>query len=272
MQRSEPARRRAPDVRWGDVTPFAVCPRWLYMSAVSDRAVRLYLVLAGYAGLPDEDVRFRGKKTLAADCGCSKPTVDKAVAELVAAGAVTIVENTTEEGGRAANSYRVHASPKRAVAEEGGSSGLDGEGQAGLTASKERDLAVEKAVTTDVVTAGATKRWTVDRKLVNAYEEQMAEDVLASWNAATGQSLASKDWLAKIVMRLREHPDLSLAHHREIIDAALADPWWKGPPTPSVVYGSGAQFERSMVAARAGDRVDDAFDIAARAVQEERAR
>jgi hypothetical protein len=63
----------------------------------------------------------------------------------------------------------------------------------------------------------------------------------------TGQRLASTDWLAKIVMRLREHPELGYDDHVEIILANLNHPWWSGPPTPSVIYGNGAQFERAMM-------------------------
>jgi hypothetical protein len=101
---------------------------------------------------------------------------------------------------------------------------------------------------TELATA---KAWKVDRVPVSFEDDQMARAVLAEWNELTEQRLTSKDWLAKIVMRVREHPDLSILDHGRVIRAALADPWWKGPASPSVVYGNGATFERALVAADA---------------------
>jgi len=89
--------------------------------------------------------------------------------------------------------------------------------------------------------------WKVARKAVTPAEDGLARAVLSSWNLRTGQSLVAKEWLAKIVLRIREHPELDLTGHERVIDAALADPWWTGAPTVSVVYGNGAQFERCIV-------------------------
>jgi hypothetical protein len=89
----------------------------------------------------------------------------------------------------------------------------------------------------------------VNSKPVTADEQELATKVLAIWNELTGQQLRSKDWLAKIVMRQREHPEATEADHRHLIKRNLARPWWTGPPNPSVIYGSGAQFERSVLAA-----------------------
>jgi hypothetical protein len=96
----------------------------------------------------------------------------------------------------------------------------------------------------------------VDRKPVTSTEGPLAVAVLAEWNQQTGQHLASRDWLSKIVMRIREYPDLTVDDHAHIIAASLAAPWWKGAPTPSVVYGSGAQFERSILTVKAGPQDD----------------
>ena len=55
--------------------------------------------------------------------------------------------------------------------------------------------------------------------------------------------------IKKIILRLREHPEMTLAQHDRVIEHAIAHPWWQGPASPSVVYGNGAQFERSVHAA-----------------------
>lgn len=88
---------------------------------------------------------------------------------------------------------------------------------------------------------------TVDRRPVTDTESTLAQGVLASWNIQTGQRLASNDWLAKIIMRIREHPDIDLDGHAEVIALSLSEPWWRGPATPSVVYGNSAQFERCLL-------------------------
>lgn len=95
------------------------------------------------------------------------------------------------------------------------------------------------------------KHWTVDRKPVTPGEESTAQEILFYWNHHAGQKLASKEWLAKIIMRIREQPDLSLQDHEAVIARVLNDPnpWWRGPASPSIIYGSGAQFERSILAA-----------------------
>ena len=98
--------------------------------------------------------------------------------------------------------------------------------------------------------------WKVDRVAVTETEADLAQAVLSEWNDQTGQALRSKDWLAKIVMRIREYPEFTITEHSHVIAAALRDPWWKGPPSPSVVYGNGAQFERSItVTADPGERI-----------------
>jgi hypothetical protein len=88
--------------------------------------------------------------------------------------------------------------------------------------------------------------WRIDRQVVTESEEQFAREVLATWNASTGQTLTNRDWLSMITRRQREHPALELGDHEAVIQAALGSPWWQGSPAPNVVYGSGAQFERSL--------------------------
>lgn len=94
--------------------------------------------------------------------------------------------------------------------------------------------------------------WKVDRVYVTEAEGGLARAVLAMWNERTGQSLTSKDWLAKIILRIREHPELDFDSHEHVVTVALNDPWWSGPASPSVVYGNGAQFERCVEHVRAG--------------------
>lgn len=110
----------------------------------------------------------------------------------------------------------------------------------------------------------------VDRKRVTDDEAALAADVLDAWNIATGQRLRAKATLAKIVMRLREYPDLGLAEHEHIIKVALERPWWRGVPSPNVIYGNDAQFERQLAEASrsAHSELQSAFEVAMRALTE----
>jgi hypothetical protein len=92
------------------------------------------------------------------------------------------------------------------------------------------------------------KSWSVDRKRVTVEEERRASAILAAYNEVAGQSRASREWLAKVVSRVREHPELTVEEHRGIIERNFAAPWWKGHASPSVIYGNAALFENAMLA------------------------
>lgn len=93
---------------------------------------------------------------------------------------------------------------------------------------------------------------TVDRRTVKDDEYGNAVEILDEFNRLAGTRYASRDYVAKIIMRLREHPSLTVADHARVIAHALADPWWKGQPSPSVVYGNASLFERAVHSAAAG--------------------
>jgi hypothetical protein len=67
---------------------FSIVPEWLIDSGCSDKALRLYCVLARYAD-NDDLTAFPGRGSLAKRMGCHRATVDRAVEELIALGAVT---------------------------------------------------------------------------------------------------------------------------------------------------------------------------------------
>ena len=117
------------------------------------------------------------------------------------------------------------------------------------------------------------RRWLVDRKPVTEAEALLAQQVLAAWNRATRQSLRAKGHLAKIVMRIREYPELGLDEHEHIIRVSVDHAWWKGVPSPNVIYGNDAQFERQLTEASrsAESSSQSAFDVALRVLNERRA-
>jgi len=70
-----------------DIT-FAIVPEWFIDSGVSDKAFRLYAVLAKYADNED-GTAYPGRAKLAKRMGCSRSSVDRALEELIAVGAVS---------------------------------------------------------------------------------------------------------------------------------------------------------------------------------------
>ncbi len=90
---------------------YAQIPRWIIEHPdLSDRAVRLYGVLHKWAGLPDGIIPGRQKL---ADLlrHCSTKSVSRAVAELVAVGAVTVTERFNDRHEQISNLYTLMATP-----------------------------------------------------------------------------------------------------------------------------------------------------------------
>lgn len=83
---------------------FAILPEWLlYDLEVSDRAIRLYAVLARHA---DSDGRScPSRQRLASLLGCSVDTVDRAKQELIAAQALVVQQRRDAKGDLTSNDY-----------------------------------------------------------------------------------------------------------------------------------------------------------------------
>lgn len=219
---------------------------------------------------------FPGQKRLAAMLGCSVRTVYEYLVELQEAGYV----KKSRRGRGQTNVYRlVQKAIIRSASEppeESSDDTLDdanGDRKQGSGLDRKQGSDKEDEVeedppcspptpSTDVVIQDARSRApkTVDRQPVTVEEAETAWEILDRWNQRTGQKLASKDWITKIILRIREHPDLDVADHDAIIANNLADPWWKGTATPSVVYGNGATFEKAMLVK--GSSTTEAFDVA----------
>jgi hypothetical protein len=101
---------------------FAIVPEWVLDLEVSDRAVRLYALLARHAD-GDGSGAIPGRKRLAKRLRCSVDSVDRAKAELVDAGALH-VEHRFLDGRQTSNDYLVIRVPpghpgRTAAADEG---------------------------------------------------------------------------------------------------------------------------------------------------------
>ncbi len=89
---------------------FAMVPRWIIRDAgLSDKAIRLFLVLMDHANSDGECFPTRG--TIARYMGCTTRTVSTARAELEAAGILQVRERRRDDGGQAANEYHLFIDP-----------------------------------------------------------------------------------------------------------------------------------------------------------------
>lgn len=197
-------------------------------------------------------------ETMAERLEMGERTVRRALVELEGAGFIIRSRSRRQDGSLGVYHYEFRSestSPPATAAGERpvtvtGTTGQSGRSR-GTGSEPETTFEPEEqeapTESTGLVLGGTRRTWKVAGKRVTDEEYNAAATILNGWNALADQRLRSTDWLAKIVMRLREHPELATADHAEIIAANLNHPWWTGPPTPSVVYGNGAQFERAMV-------------------------
>ena len=83
--------------------PFATIPEWLLEADVSDRGVRLYAVLVRHA---DKEGRaFPSRRRLADRLRCSTDSVDRAIRELEAVGALESSHRARDDGSQTSNDY-----------------------------------------------------------------------------------------------------------------------------------------------------------------------
>ncbi len=118
---------------------FAIVPEWLLDADVSDTAIRLYAVLLRYG--QSSGARMPGRATLARRLRKrSVDTIDRAMRELVAVGAVT-VEHRYAGGRRLTNRYHLNAHPP------------DGPPRPSTTAPVEHDVAIQDAAGSRTIAA-----------------------------------------------------------------------------------------------------------------------
>lgn len=75
--------------------PFSIVPHWVTDSEISDRALRLYSVLAKFADSKTGQA-FPGRTRLSRELNCSPKSVDRAVKELQKIGAIRKVQRVKD--------------------------------------------------------------------------------------------------------------------------------------------------------------------------------
>lgn len=247
--------------------PFAMIPRWVVQKA-STSAVNVYCALATFAD--GDGICYPRRVTIAERAGVSVETVKRGLAELEGIGALTRAPKWVD-GRQTSNDYTIGLpDPDGAQERIEGGTPFGPVGVTGDPPELDHRTKPGKNLELPPITPPADT-WSVDRKRVGPLEDATSRWILSAWNEKTGQSLSARTTLAKIVMRLREHPELSADDHADIIERTLhGNQWWKGAPTPSIIYGNDAQFERCVAQGAQQAPAERAYDLALAAIEEAR--
>jgi hypothetical protein len=95
---------------------FSIIPEWITYADISDKAIRLYSVLARYADNQTHQA-YPSRDTLSEKMRCSRSSVDRATEELIAIGAVT-----KKQRHNSSLIYTLRVSQGVVTSDEGGSS------------------------------------------------------------------------------------------------------------------------------------------------------
>lgn len=220
---------------------FGIVPLWVTEAKLSDRAVRLYALLSGLRDY-GTDMATVGRKALAKKLNCSDDSLDRAKSELEKVGALTVERGRAEDWQIAPNVYTIHR--VRAGSRTGAARGVRvaAPERQGVLLLNERSSSPSK----EKKSKSALPIKSVAGKPVTAEEYELARSILEAFNEVSGRRFTGQEWLRDIVRVIRDNSDVTLDRHREIIRAQFERPWWKGDPTPGVIYGNGKVFDRAL--------------------------
>lgn len=249
--------------RWASGTRYAIVPEWILDSPdVSHAGVRLYAILARYANGDGE--AFPSRKTLADRMRCSLDTIDRTVAELESAGALQVAKRRRTDGGDTSNLYVLNeANPGSDTAPGAANEGYPPSRTEPAPRTRETSSNESQEELPPIVPRSTAALATVERpplpanrpvaigkKRVTDREYGLAVALLAVFNEKFDSNYSGIDWVRKIILRVREHPEIPPDAHAAVVYAVAAGKhWWDGDPTPSVVWGNAGIFERNLHAA-----------------------
>lgn len=241
-------------VRWASSLwqqGFTMVPNVVLTSErISVYAHRIYGLLLYYAR--QSDACWPGQQGLAQMAPCSDRQVREALKELENVGLVR-----TRRRGRGETNVYILLVPRSARG-----AGLDSREEPGAALDRQevpiKNTQLKKTHhgSGSGARAREVRKWPsvpneVDWVPVIDEEAELAASVLDAFNAVFGKRFTSKEYGRAIVGRIREHPELTIEQHRELmVKAKEQNPWWERSddpnPTPAVIYGNSRIFERTL--------------------------
>lgn len=223
---------------------FAIVPDWVLRGVQSDKALRLYTELSLRCDYENRECKI-GRKKLAELLNCSVDTIDRLKKELETADALTIKKETN-----AKNVYIVHRLPVAARVRPP----LAAADAAPLAAPSAAHVQTHDPETLSLLAADdESKRlprdWNlkeVDGIPVTRGEATIAMEVMRLFNEVAETSFRSPEYYRGIVMRIREHPEMTTSDHMDVIRRVFRRPWWTGSTSPNLIYGNSRAFETSL--------------------------
>lgn len=221
---------------------FGPVPLWLLHLPVSDRAVRLYALLSAERDYGTNMAEL-GRKRLAEAMRCSLDSLDRAKAELEKVEAISVVRESGD-GRIATNRYTIH----RINPDSRMGAAIEDVRLAAPLRLDDRTGAARSLQSGDPSSSSAKTRapTQLSGRKVTADEAAFGVAVLDVFNEVSGRKFGAKESVGKIILRHREHPELDLAAHEQVIRQQFEHPWWKGDPSVSVIYGNGEVFDRAL--------------------------
>lgn len=231
---------------------FATIPEWVYLHPrMTMTALLIYLDLARRAD--GKGHSFPSRQTIAGDVGRTVKAVSEGLALLREVGAVTSRHEFRDDGSQRANTYTVHRVPPGWTGDSSrvtssrsqGSPTGDLGGVPQFLPRSTSQGSTSQGSTNKGSPLSVSPRWPekVGTRRVTETERQMVTDLIAAFNEHAGTRLTPEAHAKPIIGRLRSFPDVGLTEHVAILRARMADPWWKGRPTPSVIWGNDAVFD-----------------------------
>jgi hypothetical protein len=223
---------------------------WAWKQKVGDPGTKLVLVkLADNAD--DNGYSYWRQKNLAAECEMARSTCQKKIEKLVELSIVEVIPRFGKDGEQLANGYRI-IRPSTVPENEAG--GADSGEAGGATPGRAAGTVKGSSSSSS---RGPT---TISGRKVTDDEHDLVDLLLARFNEkAGGTRFAGKSWRESIVRRMREHPEVTGMEHLAIIDKQFERKWWKGDPTPSVIWGSDRVFDRALNGAQGPQQEIDEF-------------
>ncbi len=231
---------------------------------LGDHIAKLVLLKLADRANDEGDSCYPTIGSICRDTEIPERTVKRKLAWLEEEGLIERHRQRAETGHFARTDYKLHlGSPEATVASDGGPPRV-GAGASTFSRSNHQKSTTPhnpptngrvdehgKALLTrnGVGIVGLPTGIVANKQEVDWQERELALRVLEAFNEMTGSNppFTSVGWVKKIVLRVREHPELGLDQHIDVVRRALANPWWDGPASPSVVYGNGTVFEQALV-------------------------
>jgi CRP-like cAMP-binding protein len=261
-----PGRRRGAPVadRWpkGVAAEYVGVPALLLRQArdlgLSDGHLRLLLAIEVFRRGDGTEPVYASQATLAELCGCSVSQVERRIHDLRKRGLIE-VERRARPGGKRPNHYTRRGLDRALaalVAQESNPAPTRDSSAGSNTASTRGTDAGYPAPVRDSNPSSTRATYPAPMRAEEEVGEEeagtharrardLAHILLDCFNERAGTDYTLDTPHGRVVIeRVAEHPALTEAEHRRIIEAAFRRPWWDGIPSPRVIY-SAEQFEHA---------------------------